>query len=1326
MRRNSMSFHQSLTVRQGFLALFVAALAVQGCTRSKSHDDAPNATQNQNNDQSRSIEKPGITVPSGNLPRPSSDDGSIAYLGGIISTRVIAGQTYIPVEGTFSDNSFSTVMSASVAQQFSDVQRSAFISREISGVLKAIGTEMRVLHTKIIPEVGFFSALIPLEGYERLSSVKGLSHHVLINPVLSMIRSPETLGLKPATGISLGLHADIDGRGDTDSFSGLGRIGVDEFLAKVQADIGQEADGSNVNIGVSDTGLTLNHPAFFDAAGHSRVHYLKDFTNEGLIYFPSTAQFSVTVPTSVPAGVDINEALLVTAQYILPPSGTQLPVGDRFSDLTNQLFTFSPELKAALLTPNSGARLGVFSEAALNNVEDKEFVDLNQNGKTDDLLWAILLPDANPALSRVYLDVTGLGNFTRSVALQDWTTTKSTIKVGSETAGFEIKSMPLEDSAGNQVDSIVAAIVGYDPGNHGSHVSGIIAGRKTLSNDPDQTKARGVAPNGKLMLGRVCANNGGCSATNAIIDLSLNGAEVINMSLGGLGPMNDGYGVQETVINRLTLLRNTLFVISAGNSGPGRQTVGSPSVARLSLSVAATASKKLISRQYQWPASGKNPFAAPTPAGADDEDFVLFFSSRGPTAAGGMKPNIAAPGTELSSIQLNAAPGARPGLDVYWGTSMAAPTATGAVALLIDAAKRYNALHPDHALSLDARTLHKVITASARPFDVDSYNVTTQARTHGQYSWIDEGHGMINLSAAWDALKAERDTKLPTAVVIESAAGRQPVDLDYEIRVLRKNPNGLDFTGSVDAPTDTQGGLEPKFGRGIYLDTNSTESLIEVQLARRLPLSLLRRPDLGDLNRLLNTSADQFAIETTIYGSAVEWLKAGSLEQLDCHSSPVGNLTVIGPGAVDNFSAAPDSGNRSVGLRASNLQVCVNRELVSTLAPGDHGALIKAYRIAEGRRESAPSFVIPVYLAVTHGTLAGQAGYSISGSAPSFSVNRNYVQIPEGTSMVKVSVEVPATSHTAGTPGEGCAGVELMILEGVNNGIPAEIKDRTKARATNCEKNGLASVAAKRVVSYSRLNPKPGIWDIHVFGQYAFKNSPYTLHVEFAKVATSVASITGRSAALTGNLVFEVLESSLAVAPSAQTSVYSLNSLIQDLHPQIAQHQNLIVADAAGVQARSYDATVASVNISTGGAAGSDLDLVVLECTDAADIPGSCIIAGQSGGATDVESVDFSPLPGLFYAAQVVGYDVLGGVSTAFAFTEKRKLASRETGTLTIVPDSSNANLFRVDFGFDVAASSILQSSLFSSGNYSAGGDLVIKGQDGASLVRLPVKVSAQ
>ena len=1173
---------------------------------------------------------------------------------------------------------------------------------------------------KIIADVGYFSALIPLEQYNQLSAVTGLSQRVLINPVVSIARDPSTLGFAPASGIALGVYADKaeDGRANTDSFSGLERIGVDEFLAATKKELGQDVDGSKVNVGITDTGVTLNHPAFLDAKGVNRIQYLKDFTGEGQMLFPSNYTFATREPTAkeLPKNVDATQAIVVSAQVLVPAAGTAVPDVDQPSAIKEQLMLVSPELKKALMTPDSGARLGVISEAAFDSTDGREVVDLNHNGKHDDMLYAILLPNSDVTKAQIFVDVSGRGDFRKSPALSNWNTSHATMAVFSETFGLDVKSVKLNAAKGVVIDAVAAAIVGYDPGNHGSHVSGIIGGRKTIANDSDQTKARGVAPNTTLMVDRVCANNGGCGATDAMIDLSMAGAEVINMSLGGLSPLNDGYGVQETIANRLTQMNNTLFVISAGNSGPGRQTVGSPSVARMALSVAATASRKLIERQYQYPGFGAS---KPAPAGSlQDDDFVLFFSSRGPTAAGGFKPNVAAPGTELSSVQLNAAVGSRAGLDVYWGTSMAAPTTTGAVALLIDAAKRYNELHADAKLPIDAVTLHRVLSESARPFDMNSYSIKDKKRSNGQYTWIDQGNGMINLLNAWNALKAERTGRLASAVQIDLGAGkRESVALDYELRVLRVSPNGIDYTGSQLAPVDTNGAVEPRFGRGIYLDINGSDSLIPVQVTRRLPLSATRRADAGELNRQLVTTADRFALETTVYGSAVEWLKAGTFDRQDCAASPTAELLVIGTGPVDNLESK-DPAVRSAAFSASNLQVCIDRKLVNTLSPGDHGALIKAYRLVDGKKEVSPSFVVPVYVAVPHATLAGKAGYKINGDVKSFGLDRHYVQIPEGTSLVKVSMEVPA-AKVQGTAVSGCSGVELMVLEGGNTVTAPEISPRAKARATNCDRSGASST--QRVVSYTRFNPKAGIWDLHVFGQYSYSDSPYTLTVEFAKVASSVSEIAGKADKLNGSLQFSVVDSSIKVVPSEAKSVFGLSSLIQDSKPTISQDQDLAVPNLDGVVARSYDASIAGVTFTTGGLTGSDIDLAVKECDDADQKV--CKTAGASGGATDEESVTITPVKGKFYVPVVSGYKVEGD-KPAFKFTEIRKLAKPENGSVKVA--TIGEQKFRIDYAFDVEHSAILKSDLFASGKWSVGGDLTLKSDDGAGLIRLPIKISAQ
>ena len=110
---------------------------------------------------------------------------------------------------------------------------------------------------------------------------------------------------------------------------------------------------------------------------------------------------------------------------------------------------------------------------------------------------------------------------------------------------------------------------------------------------------------------------------------------------------------------------------------------------------------------------------------------MFFFSSRGPTAAGGFKPNLSAPGTALSSMPLNTAIGSRGGMDILWGTSMAAPTAAGAYALLLDGVHKYNQAHLDRPLATDAVTLRGVLMQSARPFDLSRFNPETQEKLEG-------------------------------------------------------------------------------------------------------------------------------------------------------------------------------------------------------------------------------------------------------------------------------------------------------------------------------------------------------------------------------------------------------------------------------------------------------------------------------------------------------------------------------------------------------------------------------------------------------------------
>lgn len=113
--------------------------------------------------------------------------------------------------------------------------------------------------------------------------------------------------------------------------------------------------------------------------------------------------------------------------------------------------------------------------------------------------------------------------------------------------------------------------------------------------------------------------------------------------------------------------------ISAGNSGPGVNTIGDPSVAGKVVSVGS----------YITDATWRSNY------GSDSAyvDNIHNYSSRGPREDGGMKPEILAPGSAISTVptwQLGGPVAGTyalpPGYAMFNGTSMASPQAASATA----------------------------------------------------------------------------------------------------------------------------------------------------------------------------------------------------------------------------------------------------------------------------------------------------------------------------------------------------------------------------------------------------------------------------------------------------------------------------------------------------------------------------------------------------------------------------------------------------------------------------------------------------------------------
>ncbi|MFG3343511.1 S8 family serine peptidase [Streptomyces sp. NPDC048018] len=192
-----------------------------------------------------------------------------------------------------------------------------------------------------------------------------------------------------------------------------------------------------------------------------------------------------------------------------------------------------------------------------------------------------------------------------------------------------------------------------DVNGHGTHVAGTIVGSGAASGGAN----KGVAPDADLYVGKVLGGAEGAGQDSWVMAgmqwAAESGADVVNMSLGDSYP-TDGSDPMSQLVDALSARYGTLFVIAAGNAGP--ESISAPGAAAAALTVAAT----------------------------DKQDRLASFSSTGPLASsGGMKPDIAAPGVDITAARSQEMTDGGEGLyRTLSGTSMATPHVVGAAALL--------------------------------------------------------------------------------------------------------------------------------------------------------------------------------------------------------------------------------------------------------------------------------------------------------------------------------------------------------------------------------------------------------------------------------------------------------------------------------------------------------------------------------------------------------------------------------------------------------------------------------------------------------------------
>ncbi len=219
----------------------------------------------------------------------------------------------------------------------------------------------------------------------------------------------------------------------------------------------------------------------------------------------------------------------------------------------------------------------------------------------------------------------------------------------------------------------------YDDNGHGTHVAGIIGGNGHSSNG----RYLGMAPDARLVGIKVLDKDGSGSLSNVIeaIEWCLNNQKqlnvrIINLSLGTAA--QESYRTDPLCRIAAEAWRNGIFICcAAGNQGPDPHSINSPGISPVVITVGNIDDRNTID---------------------PSDDRLNRTSSKGPTIDDLAKPDLVAPGTEITSLSN------RGGYRTMTGTSMSTPMVAGAAAQIL---QQYPQLTPDQIKNLlmkNART----------------------------------------------------------------------------------------------------------------------------------------------------------------------------------------------------------------------------------------------------------------------------------------------------------------------------------------------------------------------------------------------------------------------------------------------------------------------------------------------------------------------------------------------------------------------------------------------------------------------------------------------
>jgi hypothetical protein len=291
-----------------------------------------------------------------------------------------------------------------------------------------------------------------------------------------------------------------------------------------------------------------------------------------------------------------------------------------------------------------------------------------------------------------------------------------------------------------------------DEHSHGTHCAGIVAGSGAIGTQDDNGYlwGLGVAPGAHLVAQRLFDGAGDYYAPPSYETLTRDavrsGAYVGSNSWGDA--TQGRYDLSAAEFDALVRDADArtpgeqpyILEFSAGNSGPGEQTIGSPAVAKNVIATGACQNDRFDLALY-----------------AEGAETMADFSSRGPAEDGRIKPDITAPGTWIASLKSQFASDANAwlGIDENYlfqgGTSQSGPHVSGACAVFVQWYREtQGGLTPSPAL-VKASLINSAVdmTSAEVPVDTDDDEAGTMLVVGGTppVPNNDEGWGRCDVAA---------------------------------------------------------------------------------------------------------------------------------------------------------------------------------------------------------------------------------------------------------------------------------------------------------------------------------------------------------------------------------------------------------------------------------------------------------------------------------------------------------------------------------------------------------------------------------------------------